>query len=769
MTGNTEILRRIVYAAVFATTWAASTAGAQLLSGYADLNYGQSTSRTADNAAGVTKTSSETFVQRYNFSYNAKLYPYLGLKFGYLYEQLLSGSETDGTQSKMTATKLNPSIDLGLYNPLFSAGVGFRRQEQRQSEGHTLFEGLGARSQGQDQNPALFRDSYNANFGLKRQEGRPTLDVSYSRQYTYDADRATQDLVSDTSSASTRYIPMKDLELRYQIGYNETENRLTDFKTAALGNTLRVSYTTEFLDRRVSLYTSYNAALSRSESSFSGASGTGVVTFPVTPMQGISGEGPFGSVGTQSTPLFERMVYKPPLIDTDFSSATDINIGYTPLNQDQRSMGIVFSKAEEMNLLYVYVNQDLTLNQDPPFRIPDMFLWEVYISSDPGPVDSGPKQWIRWQQPVTAVFNALDRRFEISFPMVQTQFIKVITSPLPAALVPPAALPVDINNILVTEIQAVRQVPVSGQDARERIDRTFSQVYDLNVRTQLMKTPVLLHHDFFYMLAYSDSGPSRYSVANALTASRRFSSVFSGSARVSRDDSSERQGHRTVNSASVSVTATPLRTLAHSLVVSAQQETAGNTRTSGQSAFLSNVAELYRGVTLNVGGGTSASSTSEGIETKSSVFNAGSTIIPHRLVVINLNHSDTASRQSGAVGETSSRQSTNGGSVSYSPYPALYLAGSVAVTSPRGGQRSAIQNYSVSWSPFAGGNLQVSFGYSEQIQTPSDEKTMSTGPSLQWRVNPRLIVNASYLKMKNESPQATARSDSYSAGVRWLF
>lgn len=733
--------------AAFLTGGVSSPAAAQFVSGYVDLNYSENDTRTS-SPEGTTKTTSESFLQRYNLNYNAQLYPFLSLRLGYLYERILGESESGGEESESRLTRMSPSVSLDLSNPRFGAGVGFVRREQRQRPG------------GVD----LISDAYNASFGLKQEENQPTLNLFYSRRYFYDPERIVQDTVFESSSVSSRYRPVQELELQYQIGYTETEDRLKDLRSTGLGNNARVSYSNDFFGRTVSLNTNYSAGCFRSETFFSGSGGE--VLFPVTPVQGISGDGPMGTTTPPETPLLERMTAKPLLVDSDTAAGTDINIGYTPLNQDPRSIGLVFAKPEDMNVLYVFINQDITFSQDPPLTIANSFIWDVYVSSDTLPIDSGAKQWKLWQQAAPAVFNSFDRRFEISFPTVQTQFIKVVTRPLSAPV--PALPPLDINSILVTELQPNRRV--DAETVRGRVMRTFSHIYDLNIRTRIMDAPVLVYHDFYSMIQDSDQAESRYVVANALTASRRFSRVFSGTSRIGREDSNEKRGHRTSYAASMAITATPLRTLGHSLVLSTQQETVGNERSTTESAFLNNYAEFYRGISISAGGGVSTSSTSGGTETKSSLFNAGSTIIPHRTLSISANHSRTAIEQSGEpVDEQTSRTTTNGAALSYSPFPALYLSASIAQTSGRDTKRNTVENYAVSWSPLVGGALQFSASYSQQIQQPSNDKTTTAGPGVSWRVNPRLIVSGSYSRLRVESARSTTRSESFNVNARWMF
>ena len=740
-------IKGFILALVLSTAWASCTAFAQVFGGSVELNYDHITNRTDSRITGVTEKSTvEAYVQRYNLYYKTQLTPYLRLNLGYLYDQYDTVFQDDDAVSRSMSLRTAPFLDLNLNNPWFNAGAGFRRTEQKQRPG-------GAN---------LLNDSYNLNFSLKRREDRPTLNILYSRVYFYDQDRSSQDAVTNFASLSSTYA-LKELNLSYVLSYSDSQDRITGVETNNLSNYERISYAREFFDR-ISFSTNYQASQTTSGVSFP-MGATGSVTSPVPPTQGIGGAGPNGSIPPPETPLFETMVSKPLLINGDVTLPTDINIGYSQLNQNFRSMGIVVAAPTDINLLYVVVNQDIT-------ALAGSYVWDVYISTDRTPIGSGPKQWTLWQQSAPVTFNAFERRFEISFPNVQTQFIKVVTRPLSSPLPVP---PIDINNILVTELFAYHRI-TTAQASRDAANKAQTQTFDLGVRMRLLEAPFFLYYDLYYTMSEAKPQDLRQStLSQGITALRRFSSVFSGTARIGRDDiDSNRPGFEpeTVYMASASLTATPLPTLSHNLVVSAQKDITGIRVVSTQSAFLGNSAQLYTGLSVNLSGSRSSTSVSDtGGESTAETINLGISLIPHRLLSMGFNHAYSTSRQVvPGVTAYNTRTTVDGVYGSYTPVPAIYLAASYDVTDTLGAPtKTANENFSASWSPFAGGRLTFSYFYNQLTALPSRDKTTNTGLTALWRVNDRLFLSLTRSLIKIDTASALTDSVNTSANVRWIF
>lgn len=732
----------LALASAVAAAGAPSAAQAASAGAHLDWTYGHSETRTSDLVAGTrTESSSDQFVQRYGMNYSASLFPYLLMRLGYVFDRSMSAFETEGVGTRSSRTMTSPAVDLTLANPRFSASAGFRRHEQKQDPG--------------GRSPVS--DTYNASFGIKQRERRPSFSLLFSRALLYDEHRRTQDSVTDTTSISSRYSPVKPLDLGYRATLTESEDRITNFESRTLGQTLRASYGEDFLKRRMSFQANSTLAFQQSEYSVPGAGPT-EVTLSVAPVQAISGAGPLGTDVFPETPQFDTVVSKPLLIDGNSIQPTDINIGYTPTVTNPRNLGLVFAAPTEMNLIFVVINQDIT-------ALAGSYVWDVYTSQDLAPIDTGPKRWTLVLQAAPAVFNSAERRFEISFAPVKAQLMKLVVRPLAS----PAPVPnVDVSNILVTELQAFNRV--SSSDLAGRTTRSSAQTYDLSLRTKLLETP-LLHHELFYWHTQSQpAGSSRYFFSNGITASHRFSKIFSGTARTGRSDSDEREGHRTSYQTAASLTATPLSTLSHNLVLSRGSDRIGNAVSSSWSGFLSNYAEPYSGININVGAGQSGSASSSGVVTRTATLNSGLTVVPHRLLSFSTYFSESLTEQHGpGVPETTGRTSSTGSSAAYTPFPSLYLSAARSLTKTRGDERSRTESYSSSWSPFAGGALQVSIGYSQEMVYPADQRTATGSMGASLRINPRLHLSGSYMQTKSESPLALSRSQSFTANLRWLF
>lgn len=715
----------------------AATAGAHL-----DWTYSHAETSSTDRLTGTTSgSSSDSYLQRYGLNYSASLYPNLLMRLGYIFDSSMSVAEAGGAVSRSSGAMTSPSIDLGLANPWFTASAGFRRFEQRSDPG--------------ERSPV--RDTYNASFGVKEAERRPSFTMLFSRTLLYDEDRETQDMATDTTSVSTRYSPAKNIALSYRASVIDGEDRINRFESQSVGQSFRAVLSEDFLQRRVSLLGNYTLSHLASEYSVAGA-GTGEVTLPVAPVQGISGAGTFGTDVPPDTPAYDTVVSKPLLVDGSVAQPTDINIGYTPQNQAPRNLGLVFASPTEVNLLYVIMNQDVS-------ALAGSYLWDVYTSDDPSPIDSGPKRWTLWQQAAPAVFNAYEKRFEISVPAVTAQFIKVVTKPLLSSATVPN---VDSANILVAELQAFNRV-LAGAVAGKTM-RASSQTYDLSLRTRILDVP-LVHYDAYYWHTQSSpDGTSRYFFSNGITASHRFSEIFSGSARAGRSDNDEREGHRTTYQTGASLTATPLRSLSHSLVLSSSRSIIGNAVSTNWAAYLSNYLELYTGINVTVGAGTSESTSSFGLVSSNESLNTGVTVVPHRTFSLNLSHGITAMEQHGGdMQAIQNRTTTQGVGAAYTPFPALYLYASRGMTTIRGVRRDRSQSYSASWAPFAGGSLQASVGYTQETSYPADQTTETLSPAVSWRVNPRMYLSGSYARSRSESPLALSQADSYTINFRWLF
>ena len=700
------------------------------INGFVELNYNALDTKTSDATGLSTESKQSSILERYNLSLERSLYPYLKLRAGGLFEKTFTNITIDDVDTRSSDAKTNPFVDLTLRNPFITAGAGYNKREEKQDT-----RGLSSST--------TIRDTYNAIFGL-RPEGLPTLDTLFTRTDTYDKARLFQNNENDYFSLSSRYKPVKDLDLRYQFTSNDAKNLLTDVDVKVLTQTGKATYSGQFFNNRISLYSSYN--ISRQE--------TEAPTLQLFPFSGLS--------AINDTPANGALNPNTALIDGDLTASSGINIGQNPSQQmppdtAYRNMGLDFVVSTEVGNLFVWVDREL------PDAVASTFKWDVYVSSDN-------QNWVSLVQQISvaSVVQVLDKwRFELNFTSVTTRYIKVVTTPLAATVNVPGFDMSKASDIFVTELQAsVQRVPAM---VNERTTRT-TQIYDLSARARLLDNPYL-YYDFYYWHTKTDpTGLTRYILSNGLTLSQRLSRVFTGSARIAREDGEETAGKRVSYVYSASLMAVPLPTLSNSLVMSGRTESTAGRSSDISSVFLNNSAELYRGVNVNLSGGVSSATSETRQETDNTVLTFGASLVPYRTMNISVSYSDTATKQSGGGMEAISTFSRRGdASVAFNPWTTVYLFSSIGVVSQNDRKTSTVRNYAGTWSPFPGGALQFNFSYNENLRSDDNGKDTLITPSIRWNIIPRTFLNMSYLILKSESTSQATESKSFNANLKMFF
>src|SRR3990172_1916025 len=219
------------------------------INGSVEFNHNALDAKTSDATGLSTESKQSSILERYHLNLERSIYPYLKLRAGGLFEKTFTNITTDDADTRSSITKTSPSVDLTLSNPFVTAGGGYNKREEKQET-----RGLPSST--------TIRDTYNALFGL-RPEGLPTVDTLFMRTDTYDKALLFQNNENDYFSLSSRYKPVKDLDLRYQFTSNDAKNRLTDVDVKTLTQTGKATSSTQFFNNRVSLYSSYN--ISRQE------------------------------------------------------------------------------------------------------------------------------------------------------------------------------------------------------------------------------------------------------------------------------------------------------------------------------------------------------------------------------------------------------------------------------------------------------------------------------------------------------------------------
>lgn len=702
---------------------------AEGISGYLDLTYSDLDSKTKLPTGDISKIRSRTFRQQYSLTLEKTIYPNLRFLASGIFEKDIVKSTIDGAESSATTTIARPLLDLTLKTPFTTAGVSYiRREEKDDISGSPTV--------------TTVNEEYSAILGLKP-SGLPSLDMQIKRTNIFDKSRSLLDTTEDSVLLTSAYEPMKNLIVRYQGNYKDSKNRLVDLDIKELDHNGKITYDGTFFKDRVTLSASYDVTR-RSTDITSG--GGGNVLFQVIPVFGLS--------SLNDIPIQGALDQNNALIDGTTLVGAGINIGPPSVGGDTRArnIGLDFFLGTELNTLFVWVDREL------PGSVASSFSWDIYISSDN-------LTWTFFQTVSPAPFGPFQNRFELTFPNVKTRFIKVVTKPLSLTVVAPPGF--DVSNIFVTELQAFLSKP-AAEAKGETV--TTTQIYNVYVKARLLDSPFIFYDLSYFLVDTSGAASARRStLSNGLNISHRLSEVFSGTARIAREDSVEQTGNIVAYIANASLRAIPLKTLSHNLSYSGRFEDTSEGRTERNALFLYNTAELYRGISAYLSGGISFSRLELDRREKSIVVSFGANIVPHRTLTLTLNASSTNTDQTGGGRPDSSLVTRRGDvSLAYYPYKTLYLFASWSKLI-QDTRKDTLQNYAVTWAPFPGGALQFTFAYNENLRAFDNAHERIIRPSLRLNFSARSFLDISYLIIRSDSVTEKTSSRTFNTNLRIAF
>ncbi len=685
----------------------------QGISGSLEYNYTFFDSETKDVFGNKTETKSHNHNPRFTLNIDTKIYPNLRLHAGGIAEANITDGEIDDIDTKTKVTRFRPYVDLTLQTPLYTAGMGYIRREER-----TKVE--------DSPSVTLVNEEYN---GLLewRPDGFPTSRLYLKRTNRFDEREQFQDIREDSLELISKYA-YKGLDLYYRGTYLHTLDDITDLDTKQQVHAGRVTYTDAFFDKRVSLQTNYNVTYQQTKTD---SKGTGTVQFPIFPFAGLFSIDPTPGDSTDIP-----MLPNPALIDGNLTASSGIDIGLPAIGEptDPRNIGLDLLNVTEVNQLLVWIDRDLSSNP----TIANSFSWQIWTSSDN-------LTWALFTTISPAPFGPFQNRFELNFSNVNTRYIKVVVSPLSPAVPGAAGFP----DILITELQAFVSRPAEDVEGKTK---NASHTYNLDVRTRLLDAPLLFYELNYFLNRLEPSSEQRYDLSNALSVNHRLSRMLVGSARVGVENGEERDERRLAYVYNASLIADPLRTLRHSLVLSGRNEEIGGRPNDNYSAILYNTAQLYNGIDVNLSGGVNFRKQETDEKTRDFIINLGANIVPHRAVVLVLNYSDRISKSWGGEREGGSdyRRILNV-SVNYNPFRTLNLFASWEIIAERDEGTETTQNYAFNWSPFPDGALQFNFTYDENLRSEDNLKERILTPSIRWNITKRSYLDVSYQIIRSKS------------------
>jgi len=684
-----------------------------------ELTYTNSDTKNTNKITGEkTKTESSSFNQKYNVDLSKTIYPYLTFAAGTFFESDDRTSKTAGTKTETEERLLIPFVQLNLNNPLYQAGIQFRRTQRNiQTE-------VGP-------NTEDVRDEITTSFGWRPSE-LPSLNLRYSYFHTYD-DPETEDEIRKQLFLASEYRAWEDLRFDYSYSRNDTDDRLANFSTLDQTHFGRVEYANDFWDGLLSLGTSYRIEYNTLELSSVGSSevalqrSQGLFSLDNTPQDGPALQ-PNGA-----------------LIDGDVFASAGIDIGLGGDETTLTNIGLDLGFTTSVDQIRIWVDRRLTTG------IANSFSWAIYTSPD----NTNNSTWTLATTVSPAVFGDFDNRFEIAFPAVTTRFIKVVTTPL-SPVIPGSA---NFPNIFVTEMQAFITVSRGAQDKRTSTD----QFYDLSLRSRLSEKTVI-GYSLSYTLQETDpSDDERSQLSNDLFMSHILNEVFSTSARVSRTDTSENNDDTVTHTYSALLRGNYLPTFQQILTFSGTSQKEEDDSSDDFSVVLRNNAILYRGWSAFVDSGFNwnrplASDTVE----KSVLVRAGTNVEPHRKFTINLNYQVRKN-----VEPDKNTDADFNLEAFFTPFTTLSLNYRLNVT--QRDETRTLQNFIVNWSPFPDGTLQFFFTYSETLQSEENARQRTIAPGLNWTIGNHIFLEMTYNIITDESDIQKTEANTFSSNLRITF
>jgi hypothetical protein len=729
--------RVIVLWAMLIFSWVPAGASAQGLlqgiSGSLEFNYSYLTTKTTDASGNTVKTSAQTYNPRFQLDINTMIFPNLRLRAGGIAEGIKSYTKSDGLDITTTQLNFRPYIDLTLETPFYMASLGYARRQQTTEATHSP-------------SITLIEDEYYAILGW-RPEGLPTMDLQLKRTNDYDDAKSILNTTEDLITLNSRY-QYKSFLLNYYGTYLHRNDKILDLDVVQYTHSARASYADSFLDRRVAVSTNYNVLYQETTTE---SAGQGLVEFQDFPTGGLS------ALLNDTETLNHALDPNPALIDGDLTASAGINIGLPPgVDTRLRNVGLDFMNPTEVNRLLLWIDKDLSTTPN----IVNFFAsnLKVYVSSDN-------LNWVAWPITPPITFGPFQNRFEIKFAKVvpSRQYIKVVTPPLNAAVPGAFALP----NIFVTELQAFLETP--AKNLQNKVSTTTHNV-DLDVKTRILDNPSLFYELYGYYNRQDPLGLQRYTISNALYTFYRFNEVFSGRARVAREDGEELGQKRFAYIYDAALTADPLRTLHSSLVVNGRNEEIAGKPNDLNSIFLYNTAQLYRGLDVNLNGGVNFIKQETGESGRDFLINLQANIVPHRTLTLGLNYNNTISQRTGGEqGSSSNYTQTFDVSLSYNPFRTLYLFAFIHVIDEKRRKVQTLQNYAINWSPFPDGVLQFNIAYNENYNSEDHLTERIFFPSIRYKLSKRSYIQVSYQLIRSRSDTQKIDSNLISTNLKIFY
>ena len=405
---------------------------------------------------------------------------------------------------------------------------------------------------------------------------------------------------------------------------------------------------------------------------------------------------------------------------------TIVNIGRNAPLFDV-GLGLDFSSPTEINMIRVLPLEDPS---DPGLATPGeiaalagFFVWTVFTSDDQ----------LNWVERVvtSAIYSVFDNRFEIRFPGLETEFIKVVTTPIPTAT----------GEIRISQLRAFTTVAGEPGTTIEN----FTQTYNFGLWWDITDKTRSSYESFIRIREDKPFDRKKTTLTNGLNVQHDFSPMFYADARVLRTDTSDAIRRDTVrHTYSASFVADWFPTLNQRLVYSGQHDDIGRGNTGfSNSILLRTNADIYRDWGVNLDVGYTANKPIVGADNTSTGFRLTTNIAPNEKMNFTIDYLGTWDTQ---TDRPSSYNQIARFQVFWVPIPTFSLYANVNLRDQQRDQNAGLkisQNYSVNWAPFPDGTLDFNLAYNQTIDTRGNEIRALT-PEINWQMMRTTLLTLSY-------------------------
>jgi len=578
-----------------------------------------------------------------------------------------------------------------------------------------------------------FRQEFDGYLGW-RPGALPELKFRYNQTHTYD-DPETVDRTDKEMNFLARYTAWDKLNLDYDYTRRDEKNKVTDYDTLEQTHNGKIAYSQDFLEGRLSMNSDYRIRYNTFE--FPTAATADSPLLRAAGLSGVNDDPVEGSALSVNNAL----------IDGNVTVSAGLDIGLAGDETLFTNIGLDFGFSVNIDKIFVWVDRQVSSS------VASAFSWSIYTSPD----NTDSSTWTLATTVSPAPFDTFENRFEITFPTVNTRFIKVVTMPLSPAIPDAASFP----NIFVTEMEAF--VTVSGESGREIT--TTDQNGSFNLRGKISEQTMLGYNLYYSSKEEDPSISKRTELSNGMYLNHIFNRVFAGTARASHSDREEDDDTITRYDYAASLRAAYMETLSQTLTYSGNKEDQNDGSSSKDSLILRTNAKLYPGWTAFLDVSESWDRPLASPKKTSTTFRGGTNVVPHHKLTVNGNYSVTKNREENEDNTTETRWDVQ---LFFLPFRTLSLNFKLSVVDKED-SKSTLENYSANWSPFPDGSLQFFFSYNETLRPETEQKDRTLSPSMKWQIGRHALLDLSYSISEIETSSQITDSKSLIANLRLLF